>query len=111
MEAAERNNNQPHIVVFSDQDDAYDDRLAEQHFVCVEQDLMMETSTIMSAIFFCIAAHYIFNLSYHPKAGDVWVFIQEKVLGIPSKTGVKRHPSSMTHFSGISRVFDKLPKD
>jgi len=35
------------------------------------------------------AAHYIFNLAYHAKTGDVWVFIQEKELGIPSKAGVK----------------------
>ena len=102
-EAPEKNNNQPHIVLFSDMDeDDNNDHLAEQHFISVEQDLMMETSTIMAVIFFCISAHYLFNLSYHPKTGDVWVFMQEKILGVLSKTGVKRHPSTLSHFSGIT---------
>ena len=70
---------------------------------------MIETSTIVAAIFFCLSAHYIFNLSYHTKTGDVWVFVQEKVLGIPSKIGMKRKPS----FSGITWVFESLsnPED
>ena len=83
----------------------------QQYFVCVEQELMMESTNIVAAIFFCIAAHYIFNLSYHPKTGDVWLFIQEKVLGIPSKAGVKRHPSSTSHFSGISRIYASANAD
>lgn len=52
----------------------------------LEQGLMLETSNIVASIFY-VAAHYI-NLAYHAKTGDVWVFIQEKVLGIPSKRGV-----------------------
>ena len=42
----------------------------------IEQGLILEMSTIVTSVFFCIAAHYIFNLSYHTKTGDVWVFIQ-----------------------------------
>lgn len=100
----------------------------KQFFICVERNLMLECSNIVAAIFFCIGAHYIFNLNYHPKSGtiiigiglgdlvnmwyfftgDVWIFIQEKVLGIPSKSGMKRHPSSVSHFSGISRVYESL---
>ena len=72
----EKGNNQPHMVLFFDEDD--EDCLAEQHFISVQQGLIMETSTIVASVFFCIAAHYIFNLSYHTKTGDVWVFIQEK---------------------------------
>ena len=30
---------------------------------------MMESSSIIAAIFFAVAAHYIFNLSYHSKTG------------------------------------------
>lgn len=96
------------MVLLSDEGD--EDILAEQHFISIEQGLMMETSTIMAFVFFCLAAHYIFNLSYHPKSGDVWVFIQEKVLGIPSKAGLKRHPSAHTHFSGISRMYESLKR-
>ena len=105
----EKGNNQPHMVLFSDEED--EDCLAEQHFISVEQGLILETSTIVASVFFCIAAHYIFNLSYHTKTGDVWVFIQEKVLGVPSKAGTKRHPSNLTHFSGISRMHETLARN
>lgn len=71
---------------------------------------MMETSTLVSSIFFAIAAQYIFNLTYHRKSGDVWIFIQEKVVGLASKIGTKRSPSAMSHFSGIQRVYDSLEK-
>ena len=78
----------------------------QQFFICVEHNLMIECSNIAAAIFFCVAAHYIFNLTYNRKANDVWVFIQEKVLGLPSKAGVRRSPSTISHFSGITRVFN-----
>ena len=95
--------------MFRDDDDE-EESVLNQYFVSVEQEIMMETSTLISSIFFAIAAHYIFNLTYHRKSGDVWVFIQEKVLGLASKTGTKRSPSAMSHFSGIERVYDSLEK-
>lgn len=70
-EATEKNNNQPHIVLFSDDDSDDEDKL-QQFFICVEQNLMLECSNITSAIFFCIGAHYIFNLNYHPKSGKLF---------------------------------------
>lgn len=108
-EAMESQNNEPYIVLFADPDD--DDCLLRQFFICVEQALMMECSSFIAAIFFCIAAHSIFNLSYHPKTGDVWLFVQEKILNVPSKAGVKRHPSSASHFSGICRTFESMNKE
>ena len=102
-EAPERNNSQPHIVLFID-----DDEDLQQYFISVEQELMLETSNLIAAVFYCVAAHYIYNLSYHKKAGDFWIFAQEKMLQLPSKAGIKRSPSSVTHFSGISRTFADL---
>ncbi len=67
----------------------------------LEQTLMLESTNLIVAVFSVIAAHYIFNLSYHLKSGDFWVFIQERMMGIPSKK-TKRHPSSATHFTGIT---------
>ena len=107
-EACEKENNQPHIFLFWDEDEDEDEGMAHQYFVCVEQELMMESSNVVAAVFFCIAAHYIFNLTYHRKTGDFWPFIQEKILGLPSKAGVKRNPSITSHFSGIARVFDSV---
>ena len=95
-EATDKDNNQPHIVMLKDDDD--EDTIMNQYFISVEQELMIESSNLMAAIFFTIAAHYIFNLSYHRKAGDLWLFIQEKILGLTSKAGTKRNPSSSVHF-------------
>ena len=94
--------NQLYIILFHDEDED----IMQQYFVCVEQELMIESTNIITAIFFCVAAHYIFNLSYHRKSGDMWLFIQETICGLPSKAGVKRNPSSSSHFSGIQRYFD-----
>lgn len=69
---------------------------------------MIESSSIIATIFFCVAAYYIFNLTYHRKTGDVFLFIQEKILCLPSKDGVKRNPSTTSHFSGIQRKYDSL---
>ena len=106
-EAMEKDNNQPHIILFRDEDD---DSVMQQYFVCVEQELMLESSSLLAAIFFCVAAHYIFNLTYHRKTGDVWLFIQEKISSLPSKAGVKRNPSSSSHFSGIQRYFERISR-
>ncbi len=69
-------NNQPFIVAFKNVDD--DEDALPQYFIGVEQHLMLESSTILSAIYFCVAAHYVFNLNYHKKSGSMWTFIQEK---------------------------------
>lgn len=101
-EAVEGNNNQPHIVWFQEESD--DEDIMQQLFIAVEQTLMLETNNLVTAVYACLAAHYIFNLSYHPKSGDFWVFIQERVLDIPSDKYRKRYPSSTSHFTGIARM-------
>ena len=102
-EAHEKNNQQPHIVMFQDEDDELN-----QYFVSVEQQLMLESGNLSAAIFYCLAAHYIFNLTYHKKSGDVWLFMQERVLGLPSKARVKHLSSSIAHFSGIQCAFEEI---
>ncbi len=69
---------------------------------------MMESCALSSTIFHCIAAHYIFNLTYHSKIRDVWVFVQEKILKIQSKAKMKRPPGASSHFSGIVQVYETL---
>ena len=69
---------------------------------------MLESSNLVSAIFLALAAHYVVNLQYHVKTGDMWLFLQERVLKVPSKPGTKRNPSTSSHFAGISREYDKL---
>ena len=69
------------------------------HFlIAIEQNLMLESSNVFAAVFYLVASHYVFNLSYHSKVNYV-LFLQEKVLDLPS-TSVKRTPTSLTHFAG-----------
>lgn len=62
-EATERENNQPHIVLFRDEEE---ESAMIQYFVCVEQQPMMESANVVSAVFLCLVAHYIFNLTKLP---------------------------------------------
>ena len=83
-----------------------DSDLPQQYFVSVEQQLILESSSLESAVFLCVASHYILNLEYHPKAKDVWLFMQEKILKLKTKSRKGGKPyQSPSHFSGISRVF------
>ena len=68
---------------------------------------MMETTNISAAIFMCIAAHYIFNLAYHNKTTEVWSFVQERMIRLPSKVS-KRPPSVLNHVTGIARLFQAV---
>lgn len=78
----------------------------KQYFIAVEGELLMESNNMVSAILLCLAAHYICNVSYHSKTGDLWLFVQEKVLNLPSKGGKKRNPTTRCHFNGLSRLYN-----
>ena len=75
-----------------------DDDVTEQLFVVVEESLMLETNSLLSALFGCMAAHYIFNVSYNPKTGDLWAIFEVQS---------KKLPSTAAHFS---RLFDSAPE-
>lgn len=99
-EAPDKQNNQPHIVLFQDEED--DDDLLGQYFIAIEQQLMLESSNIFAAVFHLLCTHYIFNLQYHPKGRELLTFLQEKVMHL-SSTKYKRSPTVVSHISGISR--------
>ena len=99
-EAVEASNSQPHLVVVRHEE--YD-----QYFVVIEQQLCMESTDLSMALFLLLAAHYIFNLSYHSKITDLMKFLQEKVARINSGTkSVKKlkSPVVTTHINGIAAV-------
>ena len=105
--ASDRDNNQPHIVVFIDEVDLE----IGQCFISVEQQLMMEAPSLLIALFNFIAAHYIFNLSYHSKISDLAVFIQAKILKIESDGKTKKIlPLVSSHISGIMRMYNETEK-
>ena len=98
----DKQNNQPNILFLRDDDE---DDPHHQLFIAVEQALMLESNNLVTAIFLGVVAHY---LEYHPKIRDFWLFLQGRVLNVPSKPGTKRHPSSSSHFAGIGREYEKL---
>lgn len=100
-EAPDKANNHPHIICFQDEEED----LCGQYFIAVEQMLIMESSSLVTAFFFLFCAHYIFNVQYHPKASEVMTFVQEKVLALPTMK-YKRSPSVLSHISGIIRYLD-----
>ena len=76
-EACEKENNQPHIVFFCDEDED-DEGMACQYFVCVEQQLMMESSNIVAAVFFWENKH---------DGESFWIFSESIQHGLPLEEG------------------------
>ena len=71
--------------------------------------MMLECNNIMTALFLLLASHYVFNLSYHPKATDFFLFLQERVAGISSITSKqKRNPVANSHVIAVARMHDEL---
>lgn len=81
-----------------------------QYYITVEKALCMECTDMATALFFLIASHYIFNLSYHPKVYEVLRFVQEKIVNIPSdeRSKVSKSPVASSHINGITSVFESL---
>ena len=104
-EAPDKDNNQPHIVVVTK--DEYC-----QYFIAIEQMMMLECNNVMTALFLLLASHYVFNLSYHHKVMDFFLFLQERVAGITSVTSgkQKRNPVANSHVIGVARIYDELMK-
>ena len=75
QEAVDTCNNHPHIVKFTN----VTSDVLPQYFVAIEQQLLIECKSIERAIFTVLAAHYAFNIEYHPMVKDVLYFLQEKV--------------------------------
>ena len=73
---------------------------------------MLNCAELSTAIFVLLAAHYVFNLSYNTEAADFFVFLQEKIAGIPSRSEHKSRKDKSTvaviHTNGITRVYDNL---
>jgi len=71
----------------------------------------MESADLSMALFLLLAAHYVFNLSYHSKTTDLMKFLQEKVAKINSadkKVKKLKSPVATEHINGISREYDQL---
>ena len=75
-----------------------------QCFIAVEQQLTVEVTNIVGAIFYLLATHYVFNVQYHAKAKDLLLFLQGKVLKLPCP--LTKSATTTTHTTGIARYLD-----
>ena len=103
-EAVDPKNNQPHIVVVTD--DIGEDM---QYLIAVEQNLTLKTDNLVSAVYLLIATHYVFNMDYHTKAKYFLTFIASKVAGI-SVSGYKWGTIVATHVSGLCQLYEERKK-
>ena len=72
---------------------------------------MTEAKDFQTSILLLLATHYVFNLSYNVKAHDFFLFLQEKVLSIPSDKKSKcKSPVGLAHMNGISRMYNAMEK-
>ena len=78
---------------------------------------MLESTNLASALFLLLATHYVFNLSYHTKAAELLMFIQEKFAKIPTVVFDLKHkgrktkdksPVASSHVVGIVRCYESL---
>ena len=83
-----------------------------QYFISLEGELILESQNLPSCVFNLLAAHYVFNLEYHPKSKDILIFIQEKILKLPSATiTIRKSPLTVSHISGLTKKYHQLYPD
>ena len=90
--------------MFTDNDD-----ITPTYYIAIEQDLVIECSTLTKALFCLLAVHYVFDISYHDRVKDFFLFLQEKVMEITSEgynsgcssKGTKKSASYLSTASGI----------
>ena len=82
QEAIDSSNNHPHIVKFIDPTTD----MPPQFFIAVEQQLLLECKSLEKAVYVMVASHYVFNIEYHHRVKDVFIFLQEKILGFVDDT-------------------------
>ena len=91
--------------MFSDNDD-----ITPTYYIAIEQELIVECSNLTKALFCLLAVHYVFDLTYHERVKDFFLFLQEKVMEISSegyggssgtKGSKKKSASYLSTTSGI----------
>ena len=86
--------------MFSDNDD-----ITPTYYIAIEQELVVECSSLTKALFCLLAVHYVFDLTYHDRVRIFFLFLQEKVMDIASEgcsgEGSKKSASYLLTTSGI----------
>lgn len=64
-----------------------------QYFICAEQSLLTESSSLRDALLDLICYYYVFNVSYPKSISGVFLFIQHIVCNLKDS---QKHPNSLT---------------
>ena len=106
-EAIDKSNDFPHIVMFVDEE------LPSSFFIAIDKQLVVQCATLQKAIFCLLIVHYVFNSSYHKRVSDLFLFLQEKVMGISSESydiegykGPAKSASYLSTTTGIESYFN-----
>lgn len=59
------------------------------YHVIVEQETVVKCMDLTTALYSVFSIHYIFNIEYHAKLHDLYLFFQESVMGIPMEAQKK----------------------
>lgn len=76
LELINKETNQPHLLRFVDDD------LPDQYFIAVEQVQYMEVCEVVRGLFILLALHYVFDMEYHPRLRELYLFFEDKILSI-----------------------------
>ena len=101
-ECIDRDNNLPHIVKICNAN--YE--VPPQYFIALEQELVTECSSLSDAIFLLIAVHYIYNVTYHHRVRNFFLFFEEKVLELPSINTSSKNAAYSSTITGIESFLE-----
>ena len=66
----DKETNQPHIIALQDED------LPTTYSIGVEQVVHLSTDNVDKAVFVAFALHYVYDMQYHPKLKDFYLFLE-----------------------------------
>lgn len=70
--------NQSHIIRFVDADV----EIPSNYIMVIGKQTLLLCSSLLAALFVLFAVHYVFNMEYHPKVKDFYLFFQNKLFNI-----------------------------
>ena len=62
------------------------DEVDASYIIVIEKNPLLVCSAILSAIFTLFAVHYVFDIEYHEKAKDFYLFLEDKIFNVKSGT-------------------------
>ena len=96
----DESNVHPYIVTLKD----HNEDLPSQYFVIFGSELIVECNSLTSALFGLFALHYVFDMNYHPRTNDSFLFIEEKIMRIQCSKKKSTGYTSIT--TGVSTFLD-----